>query len=284
VQLEGFAISEEARAFEIRLRNENITYTATDTRQLSLNDIASNVSEQDLVRWLDRETRKPYVMQTQLQGYLVKMLRHLMADKGFTLTQLVRAKHVLARAISDEIIRLREEAIKQGFQGALFEMVAPPVDKALNFAFQYKPGQYPARNLYQGSYEFQKHYYPMIHDLREKKANGHDAEEFICARALDAHPKVKQWVRNIEKQERLSFWLPVSTGYFYPDFVAELEDGRVLVVEYKGEHLVTADDAREKRQVGEQWESSNQDGCLFLFAVEDDQGRDVIKQINDKIG
>ena len=284
VQLEGFSIHEEARAFEIRLREEQITYTATDTRQLHLNDVTSNVSEQDLVRWLDRETRKPYVMQTQLQGYLVKIVRHLTADNGFTLTQLVRAKHVLARAISEEIIRLRVQAMKRGFQGALFNMTTSPAEKALDFSFQYQPGQYPARNVYQGSYEFQKHYYPMIHDLREKKANGQDAEEFICARALDAHPRVKQWVRNIEKQERLSFWLPISTGYFYPDFVAELEDGRVLAVEYKGEHLATADDAREKRQVGEQWEKASNGRCLFLFALEDDQGRDVVKQIEDKIG
>jgi len=33
------------------------------------------------------------------------------------------------------------------------------------------------------------------------------------------------WVRNIERQEQFSFWLPTSTDYFYPDFVAELADG-----------------------------------------------------------
>ena len=283
VRLEGFFIRETVNSFEIDVKDERVKYGWADSEQLKLNEIASNVSEQDLVRWLDRETRKPYVMQTQLQGYLVKMIRHLMADKGFTLTQLVRAKHVLARAISEEIMRLRGLAMKQGFQRALFEMTTPPADKALNFSFQYQPGQYPARNVYHGSYELRKHYYPMIHDLREKRSNGQDAEEFICARALDAHLNIKHWVRNIEKQERLSFWLPVSTGYFYPDFVAELEDGRVLAVEYKGEHLATADDAREKRQVGEQWEKASAGKCLFLFALEDNQGRGVAQQINDKL-
>ena len=29
------------------------------------------------------------------------------------------------------------------------------------------------------------------------------AEEFRCAMAIDSHAKVKQWVRNIERQERL---------------------------------------------------------------------------------
>ena len=109
------------------------------------------------------------------------------------------------------------------------------------------------------------------------------AEEFICAQALDAHPKVKHWVRNIERQEKFSFWLPTATDYFYPDFVAELTDGRLLVVEYKGDAYATNDDSREKKQVGHQWEQSGEGRCLFLFAVADDNGRTVAKQIADKI-
>lgn len=93
-----------------------------------------------------------------------------------------------------------------------------------------------------------------------------------------AHRKVKHWVRNIERQERFSFWLPTSTDYFYPDFVAELIDGRLLVVEYKGEPYKTNDDSREKVQVGNQWEKSSNGRCLFLFAVaDDDRGRPVHK-------
>jgi type III restriction enzyme len=67
---------------------------------------------------------------------------------------------------------------------------------------------------------FKKHYYPVIHDLREKRADGTPAEEFVCARAIDTHPAVKHWVRNVERDERFSFWLPTATDYFYPDFVA----------------------------------------------------------------
>ena len=50
-----------------------------------------------------------------------------------------------------------------------------------------------------------------------------------------------------------AFWLPTATDYFYPDFVAELVDGRLLVVEYKGDGYATNDDSREKRLVGERW-------------------------------
>lgn len=66
--------------------------------------------------------------------------------------------------------------------------------------------------------------------------------------------------------------------------MAELTDGRLFVVEYKGEPYKTNDDSREKRQVGDRWEGSSGGRYLFLFAVErDEQGRDVFKQIQDKL-
>jgi len=46
----------------------------------------------------------------------------------------------------------------------------------------------------------------------------------------------------------------------------------------------TNDDSREKQQVGEQWERSSNGRFLFLFAVEKDSvGRDVFKQLSDKL-
>lgn len=88
----------------------------------------------------------------------------------------------------------------------------------------------------------------------------------------------------MEREDRFSFWLPTATDYFYPDFVCELADGRVLAVEYKGGLTSTTDDTREKSQVGHQWEATSCGRCLFLMAViKDEQGRDVARQIEDKI-
>lgn len=284
VQLAGFSIHETVNSFEIDVAGERVKFRHVDALQLKLNEVASHVSEQDLVRWLDGEVRKPYLSQLQLQAYLTKMLAHLTHDRGFSLTALVRARFQLAQALSAEIERLRQAAIQQGFQGRLFEMSVPPLEEMARHSFTFEPGKYPARKLYQGSYEFSKHFYPVIHDLRETTAAGQQAEEFRCAMALDIHPKVRHWVRNIERQEQFSFWLPTATDYFYPDFVAELEDGRILVVEYKGEVYRTNDDSREKKQIGHQWEKSSGGRCLFLFAVDrDDQGRDVFRQLDEKL-
>ena len=95
----------------------------------------------------------------------------------------------------------------------------------------------------------------------------------------DLCSRVKRWVRNVQGM----FGLPTSTGMFYPDFVAELDDGRILVVEYKGEHLILYE--QEKKNIGELWESKSGGKALFLWAVKKDEaGRDVHRQIEDKIG
>lgn len=284
IQLDNFAVHEMVNSFEIDVNGSKVSYKHIDSQQLKLNEVASHVSEQDLVRWLDVQVRQPDVSQLDLQAYLVKMMTHLMHTKGFSLTALVRARFQLADAVKSEIERLRRQAVKKGFQGRLFEMTVPAPEDIAQYSFTFDPGKYPARNMYQGSYEFSKHFYPVVHDLREKTGAGQIAEEFRCAQAIDAHPKVKHWVRNIERQPQFSFWLPTATDYFYPDFVAELVDGRVLVVEYKGEPYKTNDDSKEKKQVGHRWEASSNGRCLFLFAEEtDDAGRDVFKQLADKL-
>lgn len=285
MQLQGFAIQETVHSFEIDVNGERVKYRMLTAEQLGLNDIGSQTTEQGLVRWLDMELRRPYLSQLHLQAYLVRMMAHLISDRGISLTALVRAKFQLAQALDKEIERLRQQAICKGFQARLFEMTVPTAEDLAHYSFRFEPGRYPARQCYQGSYEFQKHFYPQIHDLREKTPAGKTTEEFRCAQVLDAHPKVKHWVRNIEQQPKFSFWLPTATDYFYPDFVAELTDDRVLVVEYKGEPYKTNDDSREKRQVGEQWEKASAGRCLFLFAVEtDDLGRNVSQQITHKLG
>lgn len=136
---------------------------------------------------------------------------------------------------------------------------------------------YELRNPYSGSFKFSKHFYPTIDDL---KSNG---EEFVCAQALDHLECVECWVRNIPRSE-FSFRLPTATDYFYPDFVAKLKDGRTLVVEYKGDHLLGNDDTEEKMMVGELWSRKSKNTGIFLMAVKRDaEGREVLAQLKAAI-
>ena len=78
--------------------------------------------------------------------------------------------------------------------------------------------------------------------------------------------------------------MPLAKSKFYPDFVAELTDGRLLIVEHKGKVYATNDDSKEKCNVGDLWEEKSGDWGLFLMTVEE-QGRPTLfEQIAAKIG
>ena len=107
-------------------------------------------------------------------------------------------------------------------------------------------------------------------------------EEFECAKLIDTLPQVKHWIRNLAGPGRseTSFWLPTSTDRFYPDFVAELHDGRILVIEYKGSHLVDTQDTKEKKNIGELWAEKSDGKGLFLMAEkQNSQGQGLMDQI-----
>jgi len=72
-----------------------------------------------------------------------------------------------------------------------------------------------------------------------------------------------------------------TTDRFDPDVVAELTDGRILVVEYKGAHLVTGDDAREKQTIGSVWAAASNGRCRFVMvtAPAAKAGRSVTDQL-----
>lgn len=74
------------------------------------------------------------------------------------------------------------------------------------------------------------------------------------------------WVRNLPRKAS-SFRLQTSADWFYPDFVCQLVDGRVLAIEYKGAQLFGAPDAEEKRLIGALWESRSHGHCLFVMAT-----------------
>ena len=94
-------------------------------------------------------------------------------------------------------------------------------------------------------------------------------EESECAQLIDQHPKVKHWVRNLQQRSGYSFSLRMPTGYHYPDFVAELKDGRYLIVEYKGALWEETQDSLMKQTVGKLWERRSNGKCLYRFVTKE---------------
>ena len=128
-----------------------------------------------------------------------------------------------------------------------------------DLCFEFEEGPYSPDWYYQGNFNFRRHYFRNIGEL---KAEG---EEFECAVFIDQLPQIAYWIRNLDRRHESSFWLQTSTDRFYPDFVALLNDGRILVVEYKGADRWSNDDSKEKRALGELWMSRSEDRCVFVM-------------------
>ena len=97
---------------------------------------------------------------------------------------------------------------------------------------------------------------------------------------LDSFAGVEFWVRNVAGHAS-AFWLPTATERTYPDFVAKLTDSRLLVVEYKGSHLLA--DATAKRAIGTPCRSPARAGVYTMVERERD-GLDMRTQLKAAIG
>ena len=91
--------------------------------------------------------------------------------------------------------------------------------------------------------------------------------EELCAREIDNHPGVETWVRNPAAGDR-AFRVKTAGGWFYPDFVGRLADGRHFVVEYKGKVYVDA--AAQNEALGQFYESRSEGRCLFVMVKDKD--------------
>ncbi len=225
-----------------------------------------------LVNRVDRNIQHRDITRTQSTLFIQKVVEQLIETRGVTVDQLATEKFRLSNAIAALIDRHRQQMRTQGYQKLLFGPHASDIETRPAIFFLIGQDRYAPNWYYEGGYSWQKHALPIVGELKS------EGEEFECAQYIDQLPQVKRWVRNLERRSDASFWLPTSTDRFYPDFLAELEDGRFLVVEYKGEHLWSNDDSKEKRTVGELWSDRSSGRCIFVMP----KGKDL-KAIDDKL-
>ncbi|MDR1149060.1 MAG: hypothetical protein LBK66_10555 [Spirochaetaceae bacterium] len=62
-----------------------------------------------------------------------------------------------------------------------------------------------------------------------------------------------------------------------------LNDGRILVVEYKGEYLADTPDTKEKANIGEIWAKLSKGKALLLLATLKKGGKTLEEQIKESI-
>jgi type III restriction enzyme len=281
VQLPGFHVVQESDVFEISLNADaRVTLRRTDVDQMAMDYGSSSISADDLVRWLDQSLFKQLheLTQSQRRAYLAAVVNDQLHRCGVPLVVLAQARFQLAQSITTHFGDLRDAAAKQQFRQLVLHSGSQGawlVEPDWLHPHVFEPGRYPAPVLsrYAGRYQFGKHYFPVLADLKD------GGEEFLCAKLIDAHPQVKHWVRNLDTAP-CGFGLPTSRGRFYADFVAELVDGRVALLEYKGAHLLNDPYEIEKSQVGALWGRTSGGRAVFGWLTKQRDGRTLAQQLD----
>lgn len=247
---------------EIDIEGEKLVYVQTQATQLPLSGLAEPdeaTIETTLVQWLERQCRAPDIAPPDLAAWLARAVTGLVSDRGIPVRTLIDWHYPLATCLKAKIAGIRAELRGRAHQIALFDDAATlgtdPACVARFDAASY--ANVPTTPT--GAFRLRRH---LLGADRIPLLDGDlGGEEFQCAWALDSLEAVDLWVRNLPKHPA-SFWLPRVEGRYYPDFVARLVDGRLFVVEYKGDHLATASKARETDLLGKLW--ARRTGNVYL--------------------
>lgn len=229
----------------------------------------------DLVSWLDRNIPHQDLSPDEFVPFLLKMVNNLTANKKLRLEDLVHQKFNLRKSVERRINELRRIAYKENFQELLFNGHSTEISVTPEKCFEFQMDSYPPYSrIYKGGVKFKKHFYKTVGDFDSKT-------EEKCAEFFERKDFVKTWVRNFDRRVHGAFWLQTSTDKFYPDFICKLKDEKILVVETKGEHLWDSSDSKEKRQIGELWESRSNGKCLFTMPKGEKFEEEIEKKIKE---
>ena len=259
--LPGFHISAEQRGIVIDIEKDSRTereriqqrFLAETDRQQRLLQSSAAWPAAKLIVEIARAFAHPRLTDAELDIWLQRVIAEL-EKRDFMLEQLTAHRHRLYKTVAVRVGELEQQNQKKVYETLLFGDGSGTVHVNLANVFTFARGKYPVRDRYHGL-ELPRHYYTEIGVM--------NSEEVECARVIAHDPRVETWVRNLEREPKLSFWIQTSSDKFYPDFIAKLTNGKVLAVEYKGAHLAQNPDTVEKERLGKLWELRSGGRCFF---------------------
>ncbi len=221
-----------------------------------------NCSKSELIQWLDKRLRFTMLDKEDRVAFLEKALNNI---KGYTLQDLSVNRYLLLDKLDSAINKILVNHAKNNFD----KYVKEGKIKTKSFE-KFSDKIMLEEELPQ---EFNKNYYKKIDKLNKEE------NTFINRLDLDTLSNIRFWIRNREKKDPfyLQGWKP---NKFYPDFVAVTEKGNILVLEWKGEHLVTNEDTTYKVQVAKEWEHLG-NGKLHFFLVTNDNVDEVLSKVKE---
>ena len=267
-----FTVRSDAQSGQLDVSNEGdvkITFAEHVQTQLAGVIYEPSWTKERLVAWLCRRIQHQDVTLPSCITFYNRIVDHLL-PRQYSLAELARHKYRLRDAVKNYVSSLRKVRQECNYD-ALFAMRADQFALSADHFVIFDEQHYSYNQPYKGARVFNKHLTSIVGDL---DAYG---EEFECACYLDSLDQVKYWIRNVDRKLN-AFWLQLPQNKFYPDFVALLKDGRILVVEYKG--LDRYESAEEKMFIGNYWAEISDGKCLFCMPT--DRNFDLIKNTIEK--
>lgn len=236
-------------------------------RQLSFVADSDDWSKAELVRWLDGELHHGGAFaglpKAQSQAWLLRVVDGLVEGRKADLPILVRKRHELADVAVRRIGMHGRKQVREAANVLIAGRSPRQLETSMEMPLVLAEQDYAPYRQYRGMFTFRKHAFTLIGDLGKE-------EEPLCAKRIDDHPNVKRWVRNLTHESAGGFSLPLSPGRFFPDFIVELADGRIVIVEYKGPQLAHEPKELHKKDVGELWAERSGGKCVFAWVVNND--------------
>jgi len=236
-------------------------------RQLSFLPDDDRWSKDEVIRWLDQELHRggQYAGLTaaESQAWLNRVLENLLTTRGMQLAMIVRKRHELADVLFHRVTAHGRQQVRRVAELLFTEVAERRLETSMEMAFELAEQDYCAYRQYrEGPFTFQKHAFDIIGHMGDEEAQ--------CAKKIDDHPNVKRWISNLVHESAGGFSLPLSPGRFFPDFIVELNDGRIAIVEYKGPHIANDPKELHKETVGELWAARSGGRCVFVRVVNKD--------------
>jgi len=244
----------QSRKTTIDVENDKLVFSPQTKFDIKFDDAKYPTEDKRvrLINWLDKTIRRNEYSQQEKRTFLEKTIQSA-EKKNHTIQELFknmyRVKEELVKYIDD--IELKK-ALPTFSQLVKKKMIS------LNSEFLDLPEKIEIGNP--GEEFFNKHLYT--------KAGVLNSEEKKLVETIDLHKNVEWWYRSIEKDTEHGLYLQGwQRDKFYPDFIVKTKSGKYLLVEYKGENLLTNEDTKYKINLGKKWEELTPSNYLFFLVA-----------------
>ncbi len=211
-----------------------IEYISALSPEGKINTIANRLS--NVIRKID-EIPEPVIIE-----YIKKTISDLDSDK---ISEISNNEYFYARIIKNKINRLADKYAKKQFL-KLLDIGTVKCQESFQFHKKISP-----KNTVNG---ITKNLY-----VEEGEMNDFEKRVIYDIANLDS---VVFWHRNLERGK--GFLLNGFINH-YPDFIVKMKNGKIIIIETKGDHL-DGSDSLQKLKLGEKWASKAGDNYRYFMA------------------